>query len=460
MSEHKAFASLSSGLLARKGSARPAMRRQGFGQVGPGGLDDLGWNDLGDPDYPDQDNEQAMIRMAQADQLEPIDAPEGEVVDAFKRNPISMLSPATSPVHDQRDEIEKAFGYEDGEEHYDGDDIYDETAEPWDEDAESVMSLDLGVGNEAAPAFDEEPKLKRTVADLIPPAAIGEGATSPLSDFSHLPTDLANFGKPAATPGDIAAEAPQDEPVADADPTFETPAEEPVAYQAPTGFEPTEPQSIAADAAPESEVEETPVAEIPSIVDALSAFEAEEPVAEDEVAEEESVVAETVEVEEPAAVDPFYMLFASDESSVEDEAVEEAAAPDEEAAVEIDEPVAEEPVELVTEDAAFEPADQPVEIAAEEAVVVEEIAEPMPVAASLADAVADIVEPIPARTAAGKGKAAFTLRLDQDRHLKLRLACALSGQSAQKFVTEALDAYLATIPDLDELAERAPEARN
>ena len=33
-SEPKAFASLSSGLLARKGAARPAMRPQGFGQAG------------------------------------------------------------------------------------------------------------------------------------------------------------------------------------------------------------------------------------------------------------------------------------------------------------------------------------------------------------------------------------------------------------------------------------------
>lgn len=46
MRDNKAFASLSSGLLARKGQARPAMRPQGFG-FGTGGLDDLGWNDMG-----------------------------------------------------------------------------------------------------------------------------------------------------------------------------------------------------------------------------------------------------------------------------------------------------------------------------------------------------------------------------------------------------------------------------
>src|SRR5690242_12587986 len=36
------YASLSSGLLARKGSAKPAMRPQGFTSI-----EDLGWNDMG-----------------------------------------------------------------------------------------------------------------------------------------------------------------------------------------------------------------------------------------------------------------------------------------------------------------------------------------------------------------------------------------------------------------------------
>src|SRR3546814_19343107 len=46
ISEPKPFASLSSGLLARKGAAKPAMRPQGFGQIGVG-TEDLGWNDMG-----------------------------------------------------------------------------------------------------------------------------------------------------------------------------------------------------------------------------------------------------------------------------------------------------------------------------------------------------------------------------------------------------------------------------
>ena len=55
-----------------------------------------------------------------------------------------------------------------------------------------------------------------------------------------------------------------------------------------------------------------------------------------------------------------------------------------------------------------------------------------------------------------KGKAAFTLRLDPSRHLKLRLACAVTGRSAQQLVTDALDQLLDGMPELDSMAERAP----
>lgn len=48
-----------------------------------------------------------------------------------------------------------------------------------------------------------------------------------------------------------------------------------------------------------------------------------------------------------------------------------------------------------------------------------------------------------ARAAAGsRGTAAFTLRLDSERHLRLRLLCALSHRSAQKLLIEALDELL------------------
>ena len=55
------------------------------------------------------------------------------------------------------------------------------------------------------------------------------------------------------------------------------------------------------------------------------------------------------------------------------------------------------------------------------------------------------------------GKAAFTLRLDTDRHLRLRLASALCNRSAQVLVTEALDALLESLPEIDDLVSQLPQ---
>lgn len=53
---------------------------------------------------------------------------------------------------------------------------------------------------------------------------------------------------------------------------------------------------------------------------------------------------------------------------------------------------------------------------------------------------------------ADKQRAAFTLRLDSERHLMLRLACTIRNRSAQQIVTEALDRLLADIDNLKSLA--------
>lgn len=55
-------------------------------------------------------------------------------------------------------------------------------------------------------------------------------------------------------------------------------------------------------------------------------------------------------------------------------------------------------------------------------------------------------------------KAAFTLRLDGERHLRLRLACTIDNRSAQQLVVEALDRFLETKPGLDDLARRARQS--
>lgn len=62
----------------------------------------------------------------------------------------------------------------------------------------------------------------------------------------------------------------------------------------------------------------------------------------------------------------------------------------------------------------------------------------------------------PVRSALQEGrKAAFTLRLDNYRHVRLRLACTLEDRSAQELVTEALDRFLADLPGLEDIARRA-----
>ena len=112
--EPKPFASLSSGLLARKGAARPAMRPQGFGQTGAG-MEDLGWNDMGfEPPKPHE-----VSRDSEHDAF-------GEELDDQPRIHPTGLTPVNSPVHTQHAEIADRLGVEESEEEF------DETAEPYD----------------------------------------------------------------------------------------------------------------------------------------------------------------------------------------------------------------------------------------------------------------------------------------------------------------------------------------
>lgn len=56
-------------------------------------------------------------------------------------------------------------------------------------------------------------------------------------------------------------------------------------------------------------------------------------------------------------------------------------------------------------------------------------------------------------------RAAFTLRLDAKRHLKLRLASTVKNRSAQQLVTQALDKFLAEIPEIEALAAQVKRNR-
>jgi hypothetical protein len=113
-----------------------------------------------------------------------------------------------------------------------------------------------------------------------------------------------------------------------------------------------------------------------------------------------------------------------------------------------DEDESEDAVEAVDETAEiYEPKDDLPEQPLAKAPKLEVVQAPAPVAPRRSSK--------PRAAPGSKGKAAFTLRLDPDRHLKLRLACAVSGRSAQLLVTDALDQLLARMPELDAMAQKA-----
>ncbi len=90
---------------------------------------------------------------------------------------------------------------------------------------------------------------------------------------------------------------------------------------------------------------------------------------------------------------------------------------------------------------------------------------------SLIDRVAAVARKVEARPEAkpkkekapralrAREKAAFTLRLDAERHLRLRLASAVTNRSSQVILTDLLDEYLTTLPEIDAMASRLPAAR-
>lgn len=59
-----------------------------------------------------------------------------------------------------------------------------------------------------------------------------------------------------------------------------------------------------------------------------------------------------------------------------------------------------------------------------------------------------IARTTPARAMPEGRRAAFTLRLDAERHFRLKMAGVILNRSAQVIVTEALDKYLCEMPEL------------
>ena len=162
-SEPKVFASLSSGLLARKGAARPAMRPQGFGQGG-GSLEDLGWDDMGfEPP-----------KAASAPRDETHDAFGEELEEQPLRNPVAALTPVQSPVHSQQAEIADRLDVpeeftEEGEE-------VDETAELYEPEAEMPEPKAPETENDEPPVVVELTAARNPVARRASAPRRREGA--------------------------------------------------------------------------------------------------------------------------------------------------------------------------------------------------------------------------------------------------------------------------------------------
>ena len=177
MSEPKPFASLSSGLLARKGAARPAMKPQGFGQMGGGNLEDLGWNDMGfEPPKP------AVVPLRDEDH----DA-FGEEIDGEARVHPTGLTPVQSPVHTQQSEIADRLAAEDEGEGVDED--FDESAEVMEAEAASEPAP----APVAAPAIHvPAPAPRRAPRPRAAPGSKGKAAfTLRLDPQRHLKLRLA-----------------------------------------------------------------------------------------------------------------------------------------------------------------------------------------------------------------------------------------------------------------------------
>lgn len=178
MADPKPFASLSSGLLARKGAARPAMRPQGFGQ-GAAALEDLGWNDMGfEPP-----------KAADAARDSTHDAFGEDVVGHPRAHPTG-LTPVQSPVHSQQAEIADRFGADE-----EGDEELDETAELYDPEAEAAAEP------EESEAEDEsEPYELEAQAALEPYRPEVEAAPELYEPEAEAEAEATEFEQPVAEP--------------------------------------------------------------------------------------------------------------------------------------------------------------------------------------------------------------------------------------------------------------------
>ena len=198
MSDPKPFASLSSGLLARKGAARPAMRPQGFSSPNSG-LEDLGWNDMGHEGGHDHAGLTPLAPAARQDDEQVVEHPRAAALG---------LSPVLSPVHSQQAELAERLA--DGDEDFDED--YDETAELYEPEGGSATfngfeSAVEDEGEEAEPEFRVQFKGGKKPLDLRPAVEMAP-EPEPQPDPEEDVLDLVEEVVPAMAPAVPAVPVP------------------------------------------------------------------------------------------------------------------------------------------------------------------------------------------------------------------------------------------------------------
>ncbi len=348
MGESKSFASLSSGLLARKGAAKPAMRRPapGFGH-GAADQDDLGWNDMGydvDPDMSADDDKNYRHNPLMGA------VPDADANTRARQQEIAgQLMAAPEPV-----ELAHAHPV------------------PSDEDlAQAAAEAEHALGS------------MQERHDLAGPRD-PEGQTSefyapePHAPETFGPEPHAAESNASETSGPVFQEPASQEP-ASQEPASQQPASMEPAFQEPVSGAPVPQESVARDVSTEA--------------DGPGAAEAR----------------------------PRVMRLVGNETPVSADAQDAAPVP-----VPIPSLLARKPDQLRT---------------------APDLTPAKPVRRKPRAETARL----PA-----KDKTAFTLRLDAERHLRLRLACAVHNVSAQKLVTTALDELLASMPDIAELSRHLP----
>jgi len=185
VAEPKPFASLSSSLLARKGAARPAMRPQGFGQVG-NGLEDLGWDDMG------------------GEAPRPTDG--GEEIEQLPVYHPTGLTPAQSPVHDQQAELAGRLGIDPEDEEF------DETAELYDPNAVDAADADEEAEEEGEELYEAPYEAPLSIDVPEKPKKQPLQLSSPIDEPSEFEAADEPF-EPAGHFNGTSDSAPADEPL-------------------------------------------------------------------------------------------------------------------------------------------------------------------------------------------------------------------------------------------------------